>query len=91
MNNTMKNRHEYTVRSIEDLGELLTRRRKQLHLGLEAAAQRLGVSTRLLFELEHGRRGVSIATVLQILQLYGIDTVLRARQPGVNLGEEGNR
>jgi len=40
----------------------------------------LGVSRRLLIELEHGRRAVRADTLLHVLNMLGFDVVARTRE-----------
>lgn len=68
-----------TVIDQETLGLLVQRRRKELGLSLQEAADRFGVSKRLVLDLEKGRRGVRIDTVLRILNLLGFDLLVRRR------------
>ncbi len=70
---------EVTIRDLEDLGNLLRSHRNALGLTLEEASGRMRVSPRLLLELEHGRRGVRIDTVIRLIQTLGLDLVVRTR------------
>jgi transcriptional regulator with XRE-family HTH domain len=68
-----------TIRDLEELGRLLRSHRNALGLTLEEASGRMRVSPRLLLELEHGRRGVRIDTVIRLIQTLGLDLVVRTR------------
>lgn len=61
------------IRTPGDLGAAIRQRRKLAGLDLTAAAELLGVSRRLLIELEHGRREASIATVLRMCSALGLE------------------
>lgn len=74
-----KGSESVTVFDQETLGDLVRARRKELSLTLEEAAERLGVSKRLLLDMEKGRRGVRIDTVIRILNLLGLDLMVRGR------------
>ncbi len=78
-------RSRVTLRNPSELGEVLRHRREELGLTLDEASDRFGVSKRLLLGLEHGTRGVSVQTVLRLVQSMGLDIVLQARSPEVEL------
>ncbi|MGQ0714862.1 MAG: helix-turn-helix transcriptional regulator [Gemmatimonadaceae bacterium] len=61
------------IRNAAELGVAIRERRKLAGLDLTEAAELLGVSRRLLIELEHGRREASVSTVLRILAALGLD------------------
>ena len=82
---------EVTIRDPEDLGKLLRSQRNALGLTLEEASGRMGVSPRLLLELEHGRRGVRIDTVIRLIQTLGLDLVVRTRARHALPPERGPR
>lgn len=71
---------ELLVPDLPTLGEFVRARRRALGLSdATVAADRLGVSRRLLLELEQGRRGVRADRLLHILQTLGCDLVIRPR------------
>lgn len=61
------------------LGRAIRQRRKQAGLTLTEAAELMGVSRRLLIELEHGRREAALPTVLDILHALGLELSVRPR------------
>jgi transcriptional regulator with XRE-family HTH domain len=73
------NKQPILISDTTELGRLIRDRRKALGLSLDEAVSRLGVGRRLLLELEHGRRGVRADTLLNILQMFGLDLMVRAR------------
>jgi HTH-type transcriptional regulator/antitoxin HipB len=73
---------EFVVHELEDLADVIRRRRKEENLTLDEAADRLGVGRRLLVELEGGKRNVRAGTLLHLLQMLGYDVVLRRRGRG---------
>lgn len=64
----------------QDFGAELRRRRKQQGLTLEELASVVPCSPRLLSELERGKRGVSIALILRLLSLLGLELHLIGRE-----------
>ncbi len=68
-----------------ELGQVVRWTRGRSQMTLEDLAPRLGVSKRLLVELEHGARGVRLGTVLDVLARLGYDVVLVPRDSGVSL------
>ncbi|MCI7003798.1 MAG: helix-turn-helix domain-containing protein [Akkermansia muciniphila] len=61
------------VRTAEELGALIRRRRKNQGLTIEDLASVVPCSPRLLSELERGKRGVSITMLLQLMALIGLE------------------
>jgi transcriptional regulator with XRE-family HTH domain len=77
------------LRSPADLGRAIRARRESLGLTQAAAAARSGVSTRLWSEIERGARpNASLASVLGMLQLLGLDLTLATRE---GIGAHGDR
>ncbi len=68
------------VQDLSGLGELIRAKRTELKYTQEAAARLLGISRRLLVELEAGQRSVRFDTVLRILTALGIDLYAQPRQ-----------
>lgn len=68
----------------ESLGAIVRAERKQRGWSLDRAATRLGVSRRLLTQIESGSANPSLSTLLSIASGFGIDlTRLVAETPGV--------
>lgn len=76
-------REEHLLMDLNDVAQVVRRRRKEENLTLDDAANRFGVGRRLLVELEGGKRNVSASTLLDLLQLLGYDLVLRRRSRGL--------
>lgn len=68
------------IASEQEFGAELRRRRKQQGLTLEELASVVPCSPRLLSELERGKRGVSIAMILRLLTLLGLELHLIGRE-----------
>lgn len=68
------------IQSDKELGAYLRRRRKGMGLTIEDFASVIPCSPRLLSELERGQRGVSIALVMKMLPLLGLNLDLRGRE-----------
>lgn len=68
------------IASEQEFGAELRRRRKQQELTLEELASVVPCSPRLLSELERGKRGVSIAMILRLLTLLGLELHLIGRE-----------
>jgi transcriptional regulator with XRE-family HTH domain len=68
------------ISDLSALGDLIKARRTQLEYTQDAAARLLGISRRLLVELEAGQRSVRFDTVLRILTAFGIDLYARPRR-----------
>ncbi len=70
------------VRELQTLGDLVKARREMARLTLDEAAQLLGVGRRFLIELEHGKRRANVETLLQVLNVLGLEMVIETRRPG---------
>lgn len=67
----------------ESIGTVVRAERKERGWSLDRAATRLGVSRRLLTQIESGSANPSLSTLLSIAAGFGIDlTTLLARTPG---------
>jgi len=62
-----------------DIGSLLRLRRKELGYTQTEVASFMGVSPRLIGEIEHGRGSVGIQTILNLTTGLGIDILLSVR------------
>ena len=71
------------VTSVEDIGNLVRAKRKQLGVLQEDAAGLSGVGTRFLSQLENGKETAEIGRVLQVLKSMGLELYLypRAAKP----------
>lgn len=68
---------DFTVRTAEQLPALLQGFRKQAGLTQAAAAMRLGVTQQTFSALERNAEKVSADRLLQLLNLLGVEWVLR--------------
>jgi transcriptional regulator with XRE-family HTH domain len=75
-----------TVETCATIGEAIRLRRKEYGYTQVELAKRMGISPRLLGEIEHGKTTVAIGTVLNICQNIGIDLVVSVR--GTNSDSE---
>lgn len=73
----------------QELGRAVRTRRKEQGLTLTELASVVPCSPRLLSELERGRRGVSIALILKLLALLGLELHLNGREAGKPSSENG--
>lgn len=70
---------EFTVRTTEQLPQLLKSFRKSAGLTQADVAVRLGVTQQTVSALERNAETVSTARLMALLELLGVDWVLRAR------------
>lgn len=68
---------DFTVRTAEQLPALLQAFRKQAGLTQAAAAMRLGVTQQTLSALERNAEKISADRLLQVLNIFGAELVLR--------------
>jgi len=68
---------EFTVRTAEQLPALLQGFRKQAGLTQAATARRLGVTQQTLSALERNAEKISADRLLQVLNIFGVEFVLR--------------
>lgn len=61
------------------IGEVIRERRKELGYTQEYVALLLGISPRLIGEIEHGRGSVGIQKILDLATGLGIDLTLSVR------------
>ena len=70
------------VRSAADLGELVRRRRHTLALKQVDVAGLGGTGNRFVIELERGKPTVQLQKVLDVLNLLGLEVVVRPKAGG---------
>ncbi|HET7794451.1 MAG TPA: transcriptional regulator [Rhizobacter sp.] len=70
---------EAVVRSTASLGELIKRQRKQLALKQLDVAGLGNTGNRFIVELERGKPTVQLQKVLQVLDLLGLELVVRPK------------
>ena len=68
---------DFTVRTAEQLPALLQAFRKQAGLTQAAAAMRLGVTQQTLSALERNADKISAERLLQVLNIFGVELILR--------------
>ena len=66
-------------RSMQDIGEVLRKRRRELRYSQAEVAEFCGFSQRLISEIERGRGTVGIDKVIRYANGLGIDIVTRIR------------
>jgi len=72
---------EHKINNIKTLGEVIRKYRESLGLSQEDAAGLLGVSRKLLSELENGKKEtMQIGKVLQVLQRMGLEVRVVAKE-----------
>lgn len=76
---------EFTLRTTEQLPQLLKAFRKSAGLTQADVAVRLGVTQQTVSALERNAETVSTARLMKLLELLGVDWVMRAREkPGAS-------
>lgn len=76
------------VRTVEELGALIRRRRKEAGFRQADSAALAGVGTRFLSELERGKESVELGKALQVLQRIGLELWVAPRGLDPRSGEE---
>jgi predicted transcriptional regulator len=79
------------VRTLNEVGHVARWWRTQRGQHLGGAAGMLGVTRRLLAELERGERGVRLDNALNLLAGMGFDVVLVPRDPTLSLQPRSGR
>jgi transcriptional regulator with XRE-family HTH domain len=79
------------VLTLSELGRVTRWWRTRQRRTLRDAAGMLGVTHRLLAELERGERGVRMDTALDLLAGMGFDVVLVPRDPSLSLQAPGEQ
>ena len=75
------------ITSVEDLGNRIRLKRKQLGFTLERVSGLSGASIRFLSELERGKQTIEIGKALSIVNCLGLELVV---QPKGRFGDEGS-
>lgn len=68
------------ITSPTELGREIRARRKNAGMTLTEAAELIGVSRRLLVELENGKREAALSTVFTILRALGLEVFVGERR-----------
>jgi transcriptional regulator with XRE-family HTH domain len=64
-----------------ELVEQLTAARKRSRLTQDELASLAGLSRRPIYDLEQGSGGIKVGTLIKILDVLGLELVLRPRSP----------
>ncbi|WP_085315431.1 helix-turn-helix transcriptional regulator [Derxia lacustris] len=72
---------ELVVRSAAEVGDAVRSQRKRLALTQADIAGLGGIGNRFLVELENGKPTVQLQKVLDVMDLLGLELVLRPRTP----------
>src|SRR4051812_28343381 len=70
------------IRTHDDLGTILRARRESLGLTLQQVAAQSDTGRRLLIELEHGNRDVTLGNLLNVIASLGLE--LRVDDPATS-------
>ena len=67
------------IRSVEELGEAIRTRRKELHYTQAFLAELTGVSVSFISDVERGKATAEIGKTLQLLMILGLDLSVERR------------
>ena len=67
------------IRSVEELGEAIRTRRKELHYTQAFLAEFTGYSVSLISDVERGKATAEIGKTLQLLMILGLDLSVERR------------
>ena len=67
------------IRSIEELGEAIRTRRKELHYTQAFLAEFTGFSVSFISDVERGKATAEIGKTLQLLMILGLDLSVERR------------
>lgn len=67
------------VRSVEELGEAIRTRRKELHYTQAFLAEFTGFSVSFISDVERGKATAEIGKTLQLLMILGLDLSVERR------------
>jgi y4mF family transcriptional regulator len=67
------------VKSAEDIGEIVRKKRKDQGLTQAQVAEYSGLSVRLISEVERGKKTAEIGKVLFLLEILGVDLIADPR------------
>lgn len=67
------------IRSVEELGEAIRTRRKELHYTQEFLAEFTGFSVSFISDVERGKATAEIGKTLQLLMILGLDLSVERR------------
>lgn len=67
------------IRSVEELGEVIRTRRKELHYTQAFLAEFTGFSVSFISDVERGKATAEIGKTLQLLMILGLDLSVERR------------
>ena len=67
------------IRSVEELGEAIRTRRKELHYTQAFLAEFTGFSVSFISDVERGKATAEIGKTLQLLMILGVDLSVERR------------
>ena len=67
------------IRSVEELGEAIRTRRKELHYTQALLAEFTGFSVSFISDVERGKATAEIGKTLQLLMILGLDLSVERR------------
>ena len=67
------------IRSVEELGEAIRTRRKELHYSQAFLAEFTGFSVSFISDVERGKATAEIGKTLQLLMILGLDLSVERR------------
>ena len=67
------------IRSVEELGEAISTRRKELHYTQAFLAEFTGFSVSFISDVERGKATAEIGKTLQLLMILGLDLSVERR------------
>ena len=67
------------IRSVEELGEAIRTRRKELHYTQAFLAEFTGFSVRFISDVERGKAPAEIGKTLRLLMILGLDLSVERR------------
>ena len=67
------------IRSVEELGEAIRTRRKELHYTQAFLAEFTGFSVSIISDVERGKATAEIGKTLQLLMILGLDLSVERR------------
>ena len=67
------------IRSVEELGEAIRTRRKELHYTQAFLAEFTGFSVSFISDVERGKAAAEIGKTLQLLMILGLDLSVERR------------
>ena len=67
------------IRSVEELGEAIRTRRKELHYTQAFLAESTGFSVSFISDVERGKATAEIGKTLQLLMILGLDLSVERR------------